>query len=95
MKKEKIKPRGNRVIIRRDKLKGVSEAGILLVGEAPSQWGIIWAAGSEVKEVKRGDRVMFYKTAGTTIIDNGEKLLLMRENDILLKVEHDMSMSHG
>ncbi len=38
-------------------------------------------------DVKAGDRVLFAKYAGTEIKQNGTKYLIMRESDILAKVE--------
>lgn len=37
-------------------------------------------------EVKEGDRVLFAKYSGTEVKYDGKKLLIMRESDILAKI---------
>lgn len=91
----KIKPLGNRVLIKREK-KTSSKGGILLpdsAQEKPKE-GTIVAKGPgklnddgklEVMNVEVGDLVLFSSYAGTEVKDQSddEEYLIMSEDDIL------------
>ena len=91
----KIKPLGNRVLIKRSKPQP-TKGGILLpdsAQEKPKE-GVIMAVGPgklndegkrDVMNVKEGDRILFSSYAGTEIKNNeeDEELLIMSEDDIL------------
>lgn len=95
MSKSKIgvRPLGNRVVVRRDESKTVSDGGIALpdqsvevprVGEALAVGHGSWRYGNlEPCTVKPGDRVMFGSYAGNVMEIGGEELLVMCEDDIL------------
>ncbi|NOY39256.1 MAG: co-chaperone GroES [Nitrospirae bacterium] len=51
------------------------------------QRGKIEAVGSEVKEVKVGDEVMFDRYSGSKVKMNGSEYLIIKEEDILGIVE--------
>lgn len=89
----KIKPFYDKVLVKRDEAESVTKGGIVIVDtgkEAPAK-GIVKAVGfgqyidGELKPLhaKVGAKVIFGKYAGTEVDVNGEKLLLMRESDIL------------
>lgn len=94
MKKLKLRPLHDRVVVKRMEKETTSAGGIVLPGsatEAP-QNGEILAVGNgritdsgEVRamDVKVGDKVYFSSYAGTTIKVDGEELLIMKEDDIL------------
>ncbi len=92
----KIKPLGNRVLIKRSKAQA-SKGGILLpdsAQEKPKE-GVVVAVGPgkcddqgkcELLNVKVGDRILFSSYAGTEVkLENGtaEELLILSEDDIL------------
>lgn len=91
----KIKPLGNRVLIKREK-KASSKGGILLpdsAQEKPKEGSIV-AVGPgklnddgqfEAMSVSVGDLVLFSSYAGTEVKDQGddEEYLIMSEDDIL------------
>lgn len=91
----KIKPLGNRVLIKRSKPQP-SKGGILLpdsAQEKPKE-GIIVAVGPgklndegkrDPMNVKEGDRILFSSYAGTEIknAEQEDELLIMSEDDIL------------
>lgn len=96
MSKSKIKPLGNRVLIKRSKAE-TSKGGILLpdsAQEKPKE-GIVIAVGPgktddngkiEKMNVNEGDRVLFSSYSGTEVKDiNGEDegYLVLAEDDIL------------
>ena len=94
----KIRPLHDRVIIKRIEEEEKTKGGIIIpdsAKEKPSEGKVI-AVGNgkildngEVKalEVKKGDKVLFGKYAGTEIKINGEEHLIMREDDIIAVVE--------
>lgn len=94
MKKLKLRPLHDRVVVKRMEKETTSAGGIVLPGsasEAP-QAGEVLAVGNgkitdsgEVRamDVKVGDKVYFSNYAGTTVKVDGEELLIMREDDIL------------
>lgn len=81
----KIEPLKDRIIVKRDEVaEKVLESGIILreSDQPRPQEGEVVAIGPEVKDVKKGDRVMFGKNDGATINFDGESLLVLREGMI-------------
>ena len=92
----KIEPLGDRVVIKPTPKEEVSKGGIVLPDTAKEkpQEGKIIAVGpgrltEEGKriamEVKKGDKVIYSKYAGTEFKLDNEELVIMREGDILAK----------
>ncbi len=89
-KKPNIRPLHDRVIIKPDTAKSVSDGGIIIpdsVKEKPFQ-GTVIAHGPGTKEkpltVKVGNAVLYTKHVGISIsVDGKEDCLIMRESDIL------------
>lgn len=93
----KIRPLGDRVLVRRDPEERKTAGGIVIpenAGEKPSK-GTILATGPGKREdgkifeltVKVNDKIYFGKYAGTEVKVNGEDLLVMREDDIIGVIE--------
>jgi len=94
----KIKPLHDRVIVKRIEDEETTKGGIIIpdsAKEKPSE-GKITAVGNgkvledgsrQPLEVKKGDKVLFGKYAGTEIKIDGEEHLIMREDDIIAIVE--------
>jgi chaperonin GroES len=90
----KIRPLRDRLIVKRTEDEEKSKGGIIIpdtAKEKPME-GVVIAAGKGKTaddgrlismDVKKGDRVLFGKYAGTEIKIDGEELLIMREDDIL------------
>lgn len=94
MAKAKIRPLGEKVLIKRMEAETTTKGGIVLPDTAKEkpQKGTILALGdgkqlddgSRAKfSVKVGDKVLFTSYAGTEIKVDGEELMLMDESDIL------------
>jgi chaperonin GroES len=92
----KIEPLGDRVVIKPTPKEEVSKGGIVLPDTAKEkpQEGKIIAVGPGrltdegnriAMEVKKGDKVIYSKYAGTEFKLDGEELIIMREGDILAK----------
>ena len=92
-----LKPLDDRVIIEAAKAETKSAGGIVLPDSAKEkpQEGKIVATGPGVLDddgkrakmsVKKGDRVVYGKYAGTDIKVDGKEYKIMRERDILAKI---------
>lgn len=90
-----LKPLQDRVIVKPQEAVEMSKGGIILPDTASKEKpmeGVIVAAGPGKlskagdrmgMEVKKDDKVIFSKYAGTEIKVDGETYLIMREEDIL------------
>jgi chaperonin GroES len=93
----KLKPLGDRVVVKAIEADEVTKGGIVLPGTAKEkpQQGEVLAVGSgeyidgkKVElEVKVGDKVIFSKYAGTEVKLDGQEYLLLKQSDILAIVE--------
>ena len=94
----KIKPLGEKVLVKRLEAEEVTAGGIVLpdtAKEKPKEGRIISVGngkrlddGSRGKmQVKKGDRVIFASYAGTEVKIDGEEYIIMSEEDILAVVE--------
>jgi chaperonin GroES len=92
----KIEPLGDRVVIKPLPKEEVSKGGIVLPDTAKEkpQEGKIIAVGPGrltedgnriAMEVKKGDKVIYSKYAGSEFKLDDEELVIMREGDILAK----------
>jgi len=92
----KIEPLGDRVVIRPTPKEEVSKGGIVLpdtAKEKPQEGKIIAVGPGRLTEegnriamdVKKGDKVIYSKYAGTEFKLDNEELIIMREGDILAK----------
>lgn len=85
----KIKPLADRVLIKPDKAEEKSAGGIIIPDSAKekSLKGKVIAVGKgtkdEAMELKEGNEVLYGKYAGTEIEIEGEKLMIMRQSDVL------------
>ncbi|MCE5334221.1 MAG: co-chaperone GroES [Desulfobacteraceae bacterium] len=93
-----LRPLNDRVVVKRMEEEQKTAGGIIIpdtAKEKPIQGEVIAAGNGRVMEdgtrkpldVKKGDRVLFGKYAGTEITVEGQEVLIMREDDILAIVE--------
>lgn len=85
----KLTPLADRVIIKPAPAETKTVGGIIIpdtAKEKPLQ-GEVLAVGQGTKDeamiLKAGDRVLYGKYAGTEVEFDGEKLLIMRQSDVL------------
>lgn len=94
----KIKPLGDRILVKRIKEEERTKGGIIIPDTAKEkpQEGKVVAVGKgkysdEGKlipiEVKAGDKILFGKYSGSEFKHEGEDLLILREDDILGIIE--------
>ena len=90
----KIRPLHDRVIVKRVDEEGKTKGGIIIPDTAKEKpiEGKVVAVGQgktlengkkQALEVKKGDKVLFGKYAGTDIQIEGEEHLIMKEDDII------------
>ena len=93
----KLKPLGDRVVIKQLEAEEVTKSGIVLPGSAkekPQEAEIVAVGpggmvdGKEiVMQVKTGQKVIYSKYAGTEVKIDDEELIIVRQSDILATVE--------
>lgn len=92
----KIIPRGKQILVKQDaEKKRVSEYGIVTptnVEQERKSVGTVLAVGPEIKDVKKGDRVIYATFAGDKISfgDSGKKevdLVLLLDDEVLAFIE--------
>ncbi|MBQ4062212.1 MAG: co-chaperone GroES [Christensenellaceae bacterium] len=93
----KVKPLGDRVVIKSIEMEETTKSGIVLPGTAKEkpQMAKVLAVGPGgnvdgkeiVMNVKVGDQVIYSKYAGTEVKIDGEELIIVRQQDILAVVE--------
>jgi len=93
MSEIKLKPLGDRVVVKPAAAEEKTAGGIILpdtVKEKPVEGTIVAAGPGKVAddgklvklEVKVGDKVLYGKYSGTEVTINSEEYLIMRESDI-------------
>jgi len=94
MAKLKIRPLGDKVLVKRVEAESKTAGGIVLPDSAKEKpkRGIVQALGDgrlldsgerSKLQVAKGDEVLFSSYAGTEIKVNGQELLILDESDIL------------
>lgn len=90
----KFRPLHDRVLVRRIEQDEKTKGGIIIpdtAKEKPMEGEILAVGNGHVNDngdvrpldVKKGDRVIFSKWAGTEITIDGEELMVMKESDII------------
>lgn len=93
----KIKPLGDRVVIKMLESEETTKSGIVLPGSAKEKPQVAEVVavgpgtvvdGKEVKmEVKVGDKVLMSKYSGTEVKYDGQEYTILKQSDILAVVE--------
>lgn len=93
----KLVPLSDRVVLRQLEAEEKTKSGIILpdaAQEKPQQAEVVAVGpggvvdGKEVKmQVKKGQKVIYSKYAGTEIKLDGEEFIIVKQNDILAVVE--------
>ena len=89
----KLKPLADRVLIQPTAAEEVTAHGIIIPDAAKEKplRGTVLATGNGTKDeemiLKEGNKVLYGKYAGTEIDLDGEKVLIMRQNEVLAVIE--------
>jgi chaperonin GroES len=93
----KLKPLGDRLIVKPEEEEETTASGIVLpetAKEKPQKGKVVAVGDGAIAEdgtrrpldVAEGDQVLYSKYGGTDITIEGEELLVLRESDVLAKV---------
>ena len=94
----KVRPLHDRLIVKRLEEEEKTKGGIIIpdtAKEKPIEGKVIAAGEGKINkdgkkipmEVKKGDRILFAKYAGTEVKMDGEEYLMMKEDDVLAVIE--------
>jgi chaperonin GroES len=93
----KLKPLGDRLIVKAVEEEETTASGIVLpdtAKEKPQRGKVLAVGDGKVEDgnrvpvdVAEGDEVLYSKYGGTEITVDGEDLLVLRESDVLAKVD--------
>ena len=89
----KIKPLADRVLVKNDKAETKTAGGLIIQEPAQekTQTAVVVEVGPGTEEnpitVKKGNRIMYDKYAGTQVKIDGEEHLILRMSDIIAVIE--------
>ncbi len=94
----KIRPLQDRIVVKRIEEEEKTSGGIIIpdtAKEKPMEGKVVAVGRGKVSEegkrmpldLKKGDRILFSKYAGTEVKIEGEEHLIMREEDVLGVIE--------
>jgi chaperonin GroES len=90
----KLRPLQDRILVQRVEEETTTKGGIIIpdtAKEKPAEGKIVAVGNGKLAddgkrialEVKKGDRILFGKYAGTEVKIEGDEYLIMREDDVL------------
>lgn len=92
-----VKPLGTRVLLREVETQETTKSGIVLPSNAkekPYMAEVVEVGPGEIKDgneikmqVKKGDKVLYSRYAGTEIKLDGQKYLIVKQEDILAIID--------
>lgn len=88
-----LKPVGDRIVVKQDEAQETTAAGLYIAADSKEkpQTGVVLAVGEGKinnegnhlpMPVKEGDRVLYGKYGGTEVDVDGEKVMILRADDI-------------
>ncbi|NIA14081.1 MAG: co-chaperone GroES [Nitrospiraceae bacterium] len=94
----KIRPLADRILVKREEPSETVRGGIIIpdtAKEKPQEAKVVAVGPGKVDdqgnrvplEVKKGDRILMGKYAGTEVKIDGEEHLIMREDDVLAVID--------
>jgi len=94
----KLRPLQDRILVQRVEEEQTTKGGIIIpdtAKEKPAEGKVVAVGNGKVGEdgkrialeVKKGNRILFGKYAGTEVKIEGEEYLIMREDDVLGIIE--------
>ena len=85
-----IKQIGDRVLVKMEQIQEKTAGGIFIPQTAQEKTqiaSVLEVGDDETIKVKKGDRVMYDKYAGTTVKVDGEEHLILHMSDIMAVIE--------
>ena len=79
-----LKPLKDRVVAKKEQPLKTTKSGILL-GEAEEKpaYAVVESVGPEVKEIKKGDKIIYKEYSTTEVSVDGTDFIILKEEDIL------------
>jgi chaperonin GroES len=98
MRKMKLRPLNDRILVKRVEEETKTKGGIIIpdtAKEKPAEGKVVAVGTGKIGddgkkiplEVKKGDRILFGKYGGQEVKIEGEEYLIMREDDVLCVIE--------
>ena len=80
-----LKPLKNRVVAKVEKPAEKTSSGLLLPSDSKEKpaFAVVESVGSEVKEIKKGDKIIYKEYSTTPVKIDGEEYLIVEEKDVL------------
>jgi chaperonin GroES len=80
-----IKPLGERVLVKMDKVEEKTAGGIFIpqTAQEKTQIAVVEAIGEDVKTIKVGQKILHDKYAGTSVKMDNEEYLILNIKDVL------------
>ncbi len=85
-----IKPLGERVLVKMDKVEEKTAGGIYIPQTAQqekTQIAVVEAIGADVKTIKVGQKILHDKYAGTSVKMDGDEYLILNIKDVLAVID--------
>lgn len=85
----KINPLGDRVVAQKEEASQKTASGIYLPDNAKEEPKVAKVAevGPKVKEVKKGDRILYKEYSTTDVKIDGDEYIVLKEEDVLATVK--------
>lgn len=94
----KVRPLADRILVKREEPQETVRGGIIIpdsAKEKPQEGKVVAVGPGKVDEngkrvpleLKKGDRILMGKYAGTEVKIDGEEHIIMREDDVLAVIE--------
>ena len=80
-----LKPLKDRVVAFKEQPKEKTASGFLLPGDSKEKpaYAVVESVGPDVKEIKKGDKILYKEYSGTNVKINDKEYLILDEKDIL------------
>jgi chaperonin GroES len=80
-----IKPLGERVLVKMDKVEEKTAGGIFIpqTAQEKTQIAVVEAVGEDVKTIKVGQKILHDKYAGTSVKMDNDEYLILNIKDVL------------
>ena len=85
-----IRPLGTRICLKPIEMDAITKGGLHLVQDEKPIHGEVIAVGDKVTSIKVGDKVMYGKYGGQEVVVEGQKLLILQEQDIMGILKSDV-----
>ncbi|MCK9286560.1 MAG: co-chaperone GroES [Sphaerochaetaceae bacterium] len=81
-----IKPMGDRLLVKMEQIQEKTAGGIFIpqTAQEKTQMAVVLEIGDDEEiKVKKGDRILYDKYAGTSVKADGEEYLILHMTDVL------------